>query len=384
MNAVVPTSFGDHIGLAVVRSLGKNKIPITVVSKDKNALPFYSKYCSNKIITEYNDDFLSTLTEDDIIIPNGEDEMLFFARNAPLYDYELAYPDISILEKIVDKSQLMQFAMSNNIPAPKTICVNSHEDIYEIQNILKFPVIIKPTNENSGKGIVRVDSPEMIEEIYERTQSLYGPPIIQEYIPHKRRYTVAALNSKDNSVLRICIIHDKRIYPLNTGPACFVETVENMEIMDLTCDIVKSLNLWGISELDFVIDERDEKPKLLEINPRFWGSVQCAISAGVDFPVLLYKMVTENNISFSLEHKTGITARYLFPQDLLCMIIVLRGNFPFNYKLKTIFDFVKIYQDDAYYIFSIPDLRPFLSIVEYYCSKIKNKVLLSNTMEISK
>ncbi|WP_062398818.1 hypothetical protein [Methanogenium cariaci] len=83
MNAFVPTGVEDHIGLAVVRSLGKNKVPATAVSNDKRSLPFYSRYCFKKRITEYDDAFLSELTEDDMIMPNGEDEMLFFAKNAP-------------------------------------------------------------------------------------------------------------------------------------------------------------------------------------------------------------------------------------------------------------------------------------------------------------
>ena len=36
--------------------------------------------------------------------------------------------------------------------------------------------------------------------------------------------------------------------------------------------------------VEFKHDERDGVPKLMEINGRFWGSLQLAIDAGVDFP----------------------------------------------------------------------------------------------------
>lgn len=379
MNAVVPTSFGDHIGLAVVRSLGKNKIPMTVVSNERNALPFYSKYCSDKIISEYDDEFLSGMTEDDIIMPNGGEDMLFFAKNAPFYDYTLACPDISTLERVVDKSQLMRFAITHQIPIPNTFFINNPDDIHEIRNCLKFPVIIKPTNEKSGRGIVRVDNPDMIEELYAFTRHHYGPSIIQEYIPFKKRYSVATLISKEHEIQRICIIQDNRIYPLHTGTSCFVETVNNSDIMNLTFDIVKSLGIWGMTELEFIIDERDGKPKFLEINPRFWGSVQCAISAGVDFPVLLHKLVTGDNIPVSYEYKTGITGRYIFPKDLLHLVSVLKGSYSFNYKLKTMTDFIKFYPNNADYIFSLADIRPFLSLFEYYLFKKTNRGPLNNS-----
>ena len=35
------------------------------------------------------------------------------------------------------------------------------------------------------------------------------------------------------------------------------------------------------------------EPKLIEVNPRFWGSLALAIYAGIDFPYLLYKLAME-------------------------------------------------------------------------------------------
>ena len=56
------------------------------------------------------------------------------------------------------------------------------------------------------------------------------------------------------------------------------------------------MDFYGVAELDFVNDSRDNTPKLMEINPRFWGSLQGAISEGVDFPFLLHKLFEDGNI----------------------------------------------------------------------------------------
>ncbi|WFN35123.1 ATP-grasp domain-containing protein [Methanogenium sp. S4BF] len=384
MNAVVPTGVGDHIGLAVVRSLGKKKISTTVVSNEKRSMPFYSKYCTKKRIAEYNDEFLSELTENDIIMPNGEDEMLFFAKNAPLYDYSLAFPDYATLETIIDKSHLMRFAEMHHISAPKTFFIDDPDFLHEIAHSLTYPAIIKPNRGRGGRGIVRVDSPDMVEETYANILFQYGPSTIQEYIPFTKRYSSAVLTDNTFEIQRICIIQEKRTYPLNTGPGCFVETVANEEIMNLTFDIMNALKIRGVTELDFVIDERDGKPKLLEINPRFWGSVQCAISAGVDFPFLLYEIATDNSIAVSYDYRAGITGRNVFCNDLRHLLTVLRGRFPLPYKLKTMSDFIKFYQDDAYFIFSSEDIRPFISIFEYYLLRKTDQVRLNFFKEISK
>lgn len=39
--------------------------------------------------------------------------------------------------------------------------------------------------------------------------------------------------------------------------------------------------------IEFKVDQRDGVAKLMDIWPRFWGSLQLAIDAGVDFPAIL-------------------------------------------------------------------------------------------------
>ena len=115
----------------------------------------------------------------------------------------------------------------------------------------------------------------------------HGPYMIQEKIPFKNKYTVGVLCNADSRVRRLCVIKEIRNYPVETGPGCCVETVRYPELEKLSIRLMESLNYYGIADIDFLIDERTGGPVLMEINPRFWGSVQVAINAGVDFPVLL-------------------------------------------------------------------------------------------------
>lgn len=38
--------------------------------------------------------------------------------------------------------------------------------------------------------------------------------------------------------------------------------------------------------VEWKVDLRDGRPKLMEINPRFWGSLELAVRSGVNFPSL--------------------------------------------------------------------------------------------------
>jgi predicted ATP-grasp superfamily ATP-dependent carboligase len=75
------------------------------------------------------------------------------------------------------------------------------------------------------------------------------------------------------------------------------------------------MNFYGVAEIEFVIDQRDSTPKLMEINPRFWGSIQGAINAGVDFPHALYSLFRDGDIVQNLKYQKGIRTRNLIGND---------------------------------------------------------------------
>ena len=55
----------------------------------------------------------------------------------------------------------------------------------------------------------------------------------------------------------------------------------------------------------------DGTPYLIEINGRFWGSLQLSIEAGIDFPFLLYKLALGNKLECELSYKEGVKSRWL-------------------------------------------------------------------------
>jgi predicted ATP-grasp superfamily ATP-dependent carboligase len=100
----------------------------------------------------------------------------------------------------------------------------------------------------------------------------------------------------------------------------------------------------------------------MEINPRFWGSMQVAINAGVDFPQLLYRILKEGDTERSLSYKTGIRCRYVLFNDLFRLIKLLRSDSPLAGKRKAIGDFLRFQDDHGYYVYSRDDLVPLFGL----------------------
>ena len=107
------------------------------------------------------------------------------------------------------------------------------------------------------------------------------------------------------------------MYPIQGGPSTLREGVEHPKVMEVGLSLLKSLNWVGVAMVEFKVDPRDRIPKLMEINPRFWGSLQLAIVSGVDFPYLILKMAQQENFEPVLHYPLGRRCRWLLFGDIL-------------------------------------------------------------------
>jgi predicted ATP-grasp superfamily ATP-dependent carboligase len=100
------------------------------------------------------------------------------------------------------------------------------------------------------------------------------------------------------------------------------------------------------------MDPRDNTPKLMEINPRFWGSLALAIESGVNFPYLLYKMALGESFKPVETYQLGVICRWLLPGDMLHYI-----HNPQRRKISRAF--FRFKADNLYYdIVSLSDPLP--------------------------
>ncbi len=87
-----------------------------------------------------------------------------------------------------------------------------------------------------------------------------------------------------------------REYPIAGGPSTLRESIWNPALQERAEHLLASLGWIGVAMVEFKVDPRDGEPKLLEVNPRFWGSLHHAIVCGVDFPFLLYRLAMDGDV----------------------------------------------------------------------------------------
>ena len=274
-----------------------------------------------------------------------EETLLLLAKHhseISQYTYLLS-PDLKKIEFVRDKRNLMQFAEARGIPMPKTYYSPPTPEPCKVQGlgpessevqgspapngvqglnhfVDKFPIpaVIKPRISSGSFGIVYVKKREDLAPSYQSVHERFPLPLIQEWIPDGGgAFGLSALFDEASNI-KAAFVHKKlRMYPVQGGLSTLREGVEHPQIMEIGLSLLKSLNWVGVAMVEFKVDPRDGIPKLMEVNPRFWGSLQLAIVSGVDFPHLILKMARKESFEPILRYKVGKRSRWLLLGDIL-------------------------------------------------------------------
>jgi len=344
--------------LAVVRSLGRKGIHVTVGERTFLNTSFFSKYCNRRIVypspRRYPEQFIQFLLEEtkrnhyDCFLPMEEETLLLLARHQSeisKYTY-LLIPDLKKIEFVRDKRNLIQFAETQGIPVPKTF--------YSPPSLTLPPwgggegegFVIKPRISSGSFGIAYLKRRKDLIPLYQKVHAKYPFPLIQEWIPDGGGvFGLSALFDEVSNV-KAAFVHRKlRMYPVQGGPSTLREGVHHPQVMELGLSLLKSLNWRGVAMVEFKVDPRDGIPKLMEVNPRFWGSLQLAIASGVDFPYLILRMAQGENFEPVLHYTVGRRSRWLLFGDILHFLsnphrFHLRPSFFHFFEPNTTYDII--------------------------------------------
>jgi hypothetical protein len=99
--------------------------------------------------------------------------------------------------------------------------------------------------------------------------------------------------------------HNLRSYPVKSGTGVLRETVKAPEIEQIGTDLLAKLGWHGVAEIDFRWDGKGQ-PRLIEVNPRFWGGLPQAVEAGWDYPWLLYTLAADGTVGPVAPQDTGV------------------------------------------------------------------------------
>lgn len=181
----------------------------------------------------------------------------------------------------IDKYNLYQHAVKNNITTVPTY-VNIDEFNEALFNkTIHFPVFVKPRFGSGSVGAKKVDNFEKLKLLMEEDENL----IIQKYMSGRDIDADVYIDTISKKPVRI---FTKIKLETTIGGANKTISFKNKDLVKFIQKIVRTLNFNGPIDIDFF--DVDGVYYLSEINPRFGGAYLHAFGAGIDF----FKCITNN------------------------------------------------------------------------------------------
>lgn len=373
----------EFSALAIVRSLGKKHLNVTVASERETVQPIssFSKYAkqvvfyTNPIIEpdQFVEDILVFLKNNtvDLVIPVTEKTLIPLAKRKQEVEQftVLAAPNENVLELVCDKNKTFALAENIGIPVPRSIVVSTLSDLDGIADKLDFPIVIKPSRSIAdGKGDIRVKLVVQYafsqQELRDKCISIlpFAPVVVQEYF----RGAGVGVEVLANKGEIIYAFQHKRLHelPLTGGGSCLRESVPiDPKLLDHSQKIIKALNWQGVAMIEFKHCEKTNDCRLMEINGRFWGSLPLAVNAGADFPYYLYQLLVLEEKTQAKSAAIGVKSRKL-KEDIYWFLVVLfrREKSPlvvWPTASQLLFDIASVFSRRHYFdSWSGDDLKP--------------------------
>jgi predicted ATP-grasp superfamily ATP-dependent carboligase len=299
---------GDYRGLGAVRSLGRRGVPVWVLHDANHPLAAASRYARGRASWPAGEDERLALLcrlatrrglNGWVVIPSSDEVVAFLSRHhdelAPYY--RLTTPAWECLAWAHDKRRLNELADRVGVARPWTAYPEDREHAAILAH--DFPMIIKPVaheavNPLSRDKAWRVEDRRGLLRRYDQAMTFLNPEqvMLQELIPGggDMQYSFAALCS-DGEVLASVVARRLRQFPMDFGRlSTFVESVDQPEVADAAQRLLAASRHTGLIEIEFKLDARDGRYKVLDANPRIWGWHTMTRRDGPDFVHQLYAM----------------------------------------------------------------------------------------------
>jgi carbamoylphosphate synthase large subunit len=222
------------------------------------------------------------------------------------------------MEIAYDKWKTLELAREVGVSIPASHCPESLEEVRALAREWQGGAVIKPRKTSGSRGMVFVDRPDQLEAAWVEVSRGYPRPVVQERVPASGEALGVFVLIDEHDEL-IALFGHKRLreYPIEGGPSTLRMSHRDDALVEQSLRLLRAMNFRGVAMVEFKVDPARGEPVLMEINPRFWGSIALAVASGVDFPLLYYKAAAHIPQNPVLEFKSDIYGRWLFPGDLL-------------------------------------------------------------------
>ena len=366
---ILVTDGNNRAALAVTRALGTEGHAVVVAERRSPALAQMSRYCAAPATypdpTADPEAFVASLIETvrreriDVLLPVADITTMLITEHRDRFEplCRLPVADAAAVQRAADKVDILRTAARLGVPIPATVFLEVGEDPVTSAAALPWPIVVKPRRSRlrTPDGWVSTSvryarTPDELRRIVAASPPEGFPLILQECLEGPGLGVFMCY--KHGTLVALFSHRRLREKPPSGGVSVLSESVPVREDAGLAARrLLDDLRWQGIAMVEFKVDARDDVPRLMEINGRFWGSLQLAIDAGVDFPSILLETLTQDPPGAVPSYRYGVRNRWLWG-DFDALLLHLFGSGPGRAgggRMKAIVDFLRFWQRDLHY-----------------------------------
>lgn len=334
MGRALVTSARTRVAYTICKSLARRGVEVVVADARPHAMSFYSRYAAGRAryTSPFEDeaafvnDMLRIIDHEriDVLVPVLEETYMVarhHARFAPHVGLCLAaYHD---MVRLHDKALLRGLAADCGVPMPETVPLATLLASPEAADGLVYPQLVKPRQGGGGWAVEEAATSESLRHIA-RLRGADGGLAQQKLEGHMvcvaMLYDAGTLVASDT--YRVL-----QTYPHPYGQGTLREAVTCPSAEAGLKALLDAMGWTGVCEADFIVmaegqagpayaaalhaPRLDGAAYLIDVNPRFWGSLAHSTARGVDFPHYYYQLAVGSRAFEVPQALPGVVTRWL-------------------------------------------------------------------------
>ena len=190
--------------------------------------------------------------------------------------YLIPFSRWETMRRLHDKRAQMEAAWRVGVDTPKTVFVDSAEDLERGAEEIGFPCIFKPVESLAFKTrfrrhVLEIGSADELREVYAKVDDC-GTLMLQDIVPggDEELYTLGSYLDAQSRPLAQFTGHKLRQHPPRFGHVSMAVSKWVPELAEAGLRLLHELGYHGVSQVEFKRDPRDGRYRLMEVNARHW------------------------------------------------------------------------------------------------------------------
>jgi predicted ATP-grasp superfamily ATP-dependent carboligase len=297
--------------LGILRNLRKQGIAVDFVGR-KRSICGWSRYSKESEFLDFDFntpdvelivDYLNS-QPGTVVIPIGARATSFFVNNKKLFQDSiyLLLPEAETFNHFLSKSTTIQRAQRLGIRTPISINCLSRSDLENGLRQIKGDLVIKSDSELNKfptiyiKGDSTQQDIDSILRIHKGIFEKFDYNVLVQQRIYGRAEAASFLYL--NGVCESFFMHERvREYPNSGGPSSCAVSIFKEDLLRQSMSLLDSINWNGVAMVEFKRDINNNELVLMEVNPKFWGSLDLALASGIDFVSKIIGFAHNRNIT---------------------------------------------------------------------------------------